>query len=171
MVCQWCVTLPYPPRTHLYKSKCQPSANCHDTTLPQSTPLTHPSHTPHTPLTHPSHTLHTPLTHPYHTPHTPLTHPSHTPHTHLDHTSITPRSHLDHTPHTPLTHPSHTPNTPLTLGSDRIFGSAIRLLSAGSVRFGFGSDYPNINRTSHARMSISNAPRVTKKSRLTIIVF
>ena len=132
------------------------------------TPLTHPSHTPHTPFTHPSHTPTTPLTHPSHTPHTPLTHPSHT---HLDHTSITPRSHLDHTPHTPLTHPSHTPNTPLTLGSDRIFGSAIRLLSAGSVRFGFGSDYPNINRTSHARMSISNAPRVTKKSRLTIIVF
>ena len=55
------------------------------------------------------------------------------------------------------------------LGSDRIFGSvrfgsAIRLISAGSVRFGFGSDYPNINRTSRARMSISNAPRVTKKN-------
>ena len=43
------------------------------------------------------------------------------------------------------------------------FGSAIRLLSAGSVRFGFGSDYPYINRTSRARMSILNAPRVTKK--------
>ena len=103
MVCQWCVTLPYPPRTHLYKSKCQPSANCHDTTLPQSTPLTHPSHTPHTPLTHP-----------YHTPHTPLTHTSITPRSHLDHTSITPRSHPSHTPYTPLTHPSHTPHTPLT---------------------------------------------------------
>ena len=46
------------------------------------------------------------------------------------------------------------------------FGSAIRLISAGSVRFGFGSDYPNINRTSRARMSISNAPRVTKKLNL-----
>ena len=38
------------------------------------------------------------------------------------------------------------------LGFDRIFGSvrfgsAIRLFSVGSVRFGFGSDYPNINRT------------------------
>ena len=57
------------------------------------------------------------------------------------------------------------------VGFDRIFGSvrfgsAIRLISAGSVRFGFGSDYPNINRTSRARMSISNAPRVTKKLNL-----
>ena len=61
------------------------------------------------------------------------------------------------------------PNMEPEIGSDRIFGSvrfgsAIRLISAGSVRFGFGSDYPNINRTSRARMSISNAPRVAKKN-------
>ena len=46
------------------------------------------------------------------------------------------------------------------LGFDRIFGSvrfgsAIRLFSAGSVRFGFGSDYPNINRTSRARACLT----------------
>ena len=75
----------------------------------------------------------------------------------------TPHAHTVHS-----TQSTHIDTDTHSLGSDRIFdsvrfGSAIRLISAGSVRFGFGSDYPNINRTSRARMSISNAPRVAKK--------
>ena len=86
----------------------------------------------------------------------------------FDYPQVRHTIHNHHTDTTQTPHRHHT-DTTQTLGFDRIFGSvrfgsAIRLFSAGSVRFGFGSDYPNINRTSRARMSISNAPRVTKKS-------